>query len=73
MIVKTLSITTALVADAEWCTVNNNTDVACPLFQMLQKSLETKEVPTTSTPATDKMDTRVTEKATTVVVKIKFT
>ena len=31
---------------------------------MLQQSLETKHVPSTSTPATDKMDTRVTEKAT---------
>ena len=28
MIVKTLSITTALVANAEWCTVKNNTDEA---------------------------------------------
>ena len=65
MIVRTLSITTALVADAEWCAVNSHSDEACLLFQMLQQSLETKQVSSTSTPATDKMDTRVTEKATT--------
>ena len=65
MIVRTLSVTTALVADAEWCAVNCHTDEACLLFQMLQQSLETKHVPSTSTPATDKMDTRVTGKATT--------
>ena len=65
MIVRTLSITTALVADAEWCAVNNHSDEACLLFQMLRQNLETKHVPSTSTPATDKMDTRVTEKATT--------
>ena len=66
MIVRTLSITTALVADAnEWCTVNNHSDEACLLFQMLQQSLETKHVPSTSTPPTDKMDTRVTVRATT--------
>ena len=60
MIVRTLSITTALVADAEWCAVNSHSDEACMLFQMLQQSLETTHVPSTSTP-----DTRVTEKATT--------
>ena len=65
MIVRTLSITTALVADAEWCAVNSHSDEACMLFQMLQQSLETKHVPSTSTPATDKMDTRVTVMATT--------
>ena len=65
MIVRTLSITTALVADAEWCAVNNHADEACMLFRMLQQSLETKHVPSTSTPATNKMDTRVAEKATT--------
>ena len=65
MIVRTLSSTTALVADAEWCAVNNHSDEACMLFQMLCQSLETKHVPSTSTPATDKMDTRITEKATT--------
>ena len=65
MIVRTLSVTTALVADAEWCAVNCHIDEACLLFQMLQQSLETKHVPSTSTPATDKMDTRVTGKATT--------
>ena len=65
MIVKTLSITTALVADAEWCAVNDHSDEACMLFKMLQQSLETKHVPSTSIPATDKMDTRVTEKTTT--------
>ena len=66
MIVRTLSITTALVADAnEWCAVNSHSDEACMLFQMLRQSLETNHVPSTSTPATDKMDTRVTEKATT--------
>ena len=63
MIVRTLSITTALVADAEWCAVNNHADEACMLFQMLQQSLETEHVPSTSTSATDKMDTRVVEKA----------
>ena len=69
MIVKTLSITTALVADAEWCAVNSHTDEACMLFQMLQKSLEeTKHAPPTSTPATDKMDTRITEKAITTTL-----
>ena len=68
MIVRTLSITTALVADAEWCAVNNHSDEACMLFQMLRQSLETKPVPSTSTPATDKMDTRVTEKATTTTL-----
>ena len=68
MIVRTLSITTALVADAEWCAVNSHADEACLLFQMLQQSLETKHVPSTSTPATDKMDTRVTEKATTTTL-----
>ena len=67
MIVRTLSITTALVADAEWCAVDNHIDEACMLFQMLQQSLETKQVPSTSTPATDKMDTRDTEKATTTI------
>ena len=61
MIVRILSITTALVADAEWCAVNNNTDEACMLFQMLQQSLEAEHVPSTSTPG---MDTKVTEKAT---------
>ena len=65
MIVRTLSITTALVADAEWCVVNSHSDEACMLFKMLQQSLETKHVPFTSKPATDKMDTRVTKKATT--------
>ena len=65
MIVRNLSITTALVADAEWCSVNNHSDEACMLFQVLRQSLETKHVPSTSTPATDKMDTRTTEKATT--------
>ena len=65
MIVRTLSITTALVADAEWCAVNSHSDEACMLFQMLQQSLETKDVPFTSKPATDKMDTRVTKKVTT--------
>ena len=65
MIVRILSITTALVADAEWCAVNSHSDEACLLFQMLQQSLETKQVPSTSTPVADKMDTRVTEKATT--------
>ena len=68
MIVGTLSITTALVADAEWCAVNSHADEACLLFQMLQQSLQTKHVPSTSTPATDKMDTRVTEKATTTTL-----
>ena len=68
MIVRTLSITTALVADAEWCAVNSHSDEACLLFQMLQQSLETKQVSSTSTPATDKMDTRVTEKATTTTL-----
>ena len=68
MIVRTLSITTALVADAEWCAVNSHVDEACLLFQMLQQSLETKHVPSTSTPATDNMDTRVTEKATTTTL-----
>ena len=68
MIVRTLSITTALVADAEWCAVNSHADEACLLFQMLQLSLETKHVPSTSTPATDKMDTGVTEKATTTTL-----
>ena len=67
MIVRTLSITTALVADAEWCAVNSHSDEACMLFQMLQQCLETEHVPSTSTPATDKMDTRVTEKATTTI------
>ena len=65
MTVRTLSITTALVADAEWCAVNSQTDEACMLFQILRQSLEAKYVPFTSTPATDKMDIRVTEKATT--------
>ena len=65
MIVRTLSITTALVADAEWCAVNSHSDEACMLFQMLEQSLETKHVPYTSKPATDKMDTRVTKKTTT--------
>ena len=65
MMVRTLSITTALVADDEWCAVNSHSDEAYMLFQMLRQSLETKHVPSTSTPATDKMDTRVTEKATT--------
>ena len=63
MIVRTLSITTALVADAEWCAVNSDSDEACMLFRMLRQSYETKHVPYTSTPATDKMDIRVTEKA----------
>ena len=67
MIVRTLSITTALVADAEWCAVNSHADEACLLFQMLQKGWETKHVPTASVPATDKMDTRVTDKATTTL------
>ena len=68
MIVRTLSITTALVADTEWRTVYNHSDEACMLFQMLQQSLETKHVPSTSIPATDKMDTRVTEKAPTTTL-----
>ena len=67
MIVRTLSITTALVADAEWCAVNNHSDEACMLFQMLRQSLETEHVPSTSIHATDKIDTRVTEKATTTI------
>ena len=56
MIVRTLSTTTAFVADAEWCAVNNHIDEAVMLFQMLQQSLETKHVPSTSTPGMDKMD-----------------
>ena len=68
MIVRTLSITTALVVDGEWCALNSHADEACLLFQMLQQSLETKHVPSTSTPATDKMDTGVTEKATTTTL-----
>ena len=60
MIVRTLSITTALVADAEWCAVNSRSDNACMLFQILRQSLETKHVPSTSTPATDKEDTSIT-------------
>ena len=68
MIVRTQSITTALVADAEWCAVNSHAEEACMLFQMLQQSLKTKHVPSTSTPAPDKMDTRVTEKANTTTL-----
>ena len=68
MVVRTLSITTALVANAEWCAVNSHTDEACMLFQMLQQSLETKHVPSASIPAADKMDTRVMEKATTTTL-----
>ena len=68
MIVRTLSITTALVADAEWCAVNSHSDEACMLFRMLQQSFGTKQVPSTSTPVTDKMDTRVTEKAITTTL-----
>ena len=68
MIVRTLSITTALVADAEWCAINNHSDEACMLFQMLRQSLETEHAPSTTTPATDKMDTTVTEKATTTTL-----
>ena len=67
MIVRTLSITTALVADAEWCAVNSHSEEACMLFQMLRHCLETKHVPSTSIHATDKIDTRVTEKATTTI------
>ena len=68
MIVRTLSITTALVADAEWCAVNSHADEACMLFQMLQQSLETKHVPSTSIPATNKMDIKFAEKATTTTL-----
>ena len=68
MIVRILSITTALVADAEWCAVNSHADEACMLFQILRQSLDTKHVPYASTPATNKMDIRVTEKVTTTTL-----
>ena len=51
LIVRTLSITTALVADDEWCVVNNHADEACLLFQMLKQSLE---IPSYSTLAIGK-------------------
>ena len=74
IVVRNLSTTTALVADAEWCAVSNHADEACMLFQMLKKIFETMHVPSTSTsvidstPATDKTDTRVTERATTTTL-----
>ena len=52
MIVRTPSITTSLVTDAEWCAVNSHVDEACLLFQMLRQSLE---IPSYSTPAIGKM------------------
>ena len=68
MVVKTLSISTALVANAEWFAVKSHADEACMLFQMLLQGLETKHVPSTRTPATDKKDTRIMEKATTTTL-----
>ena len=57
MVVKKLSSSTAVVADAEWYSVESHTDEVRMLFNMLLQSMEVQRAPSTSAPATDKLDT----------------
>jgi len=58
MIVTTVSSTTAIVTEAEWCAAKSRIDEARMLFHKLVQGMETGDVLTTSTPAENKVETR---------------